>query len=106
MFPNGQMLGASFNRSLFTAVGRVIGEELRAIRNLNGAPSGFSCWSPDINLARDPRWGRAQEVPGEDPYLTGVLFIVIYSLYLIYLSHFTILGIRKCLPGVQNLINK
>ena len=71
LFPNGQLLGASFNRSLFRNVGRVIGEELRALNNLGGNPSGFSCWSPDLNLARDPRWGRAQEVPGEDPYLTG-----------------------------------
>jgi hypothetical protein len=110
LFPNGQLLGASFNRSLFRNVGRVIGEELRALNNLANSPSGFSCWSPDLNLARDPRWvrrpfralnasrlsiakltrasalrpyfssparpprssqGRAQEVPGEDPYLTG-----------------------------------
>ncbi len=71
LFPNGQLLGASFNRTLFRNVGRVIGEELRALRNLGDKPSGLSCWSPDLNLARDPRWGRAQEVPGEDPYLTG-----------------------------------
>ena len=71
LFPNGQLLGASFNRTLFRNVGRVIGEELRALRNIGNSPSGLSCWSPDLNLARDPRWGRAQEVPGEDPYLTG-----------------------------------
>ena len=71
LFPNGMLLGASFNRSLFAGVGRVIGEELRALNNLANSPSGFSCWSPDLNLARDPRWGRAQEVPGEDPYLTA-----------------------------------
>jgi xylan 1,4-beta-xylosidase len=71
LFPNGALLGASFNRTLFRNVGRVIGEELRALNNLQGGPSGYSCWSPDLNLARDPRWGRAQEVPGEDPLLTG-----------------------------------
>ena len=62
LFPNAQLLGASFNRSLFKNVGRVIGEELRALNNLGGNPSGFSCWSPNINLGKDPRWGRAQEV--------------------------------------------
>ena len=55
LFPNGMLLGASFNRSLFRNVGRVIGEELRALNNLGNSPSGFSCWSPDLNLARDPR---------------------------------------------------
>ena len=54
LFPNGQMLGASFNRSLWQGVGSVIGDEMRALQNLQGAPSGFSCWSPDLNLARDP----------------------------------------------------
>jgi len=71
LFPNGMLLGAAFNRSLWRGVGRVIGEELRALNNLAGRPSGYSCWSPNLNAARDPRWGRAQEVPGEDPYLVG-----------------------------------
>ena len=78
LFPNGAMLGASFNRSLWRTVGRVIGEEARALANLAGQPSGMSCWSPNLNLARDSRWGRAQEVPGEDPKLTseyGVAYI-------------------------------
>jgi beta-glucosidase-like glycosyl hydrolase len=71
LFPNGALLGATWNRTLFAAVGRVIGEELRALNNLAGQPSGYSCWSPNLNLARDPRWGRNQEVPGEDPFLTA-----------------------------------
>jgi beta-D-xylosidase 4 len=62
LFPNAAMMGATFNRSLFKAVGSVIGDEMRAIANIQGQPSGFSCWSPNLNLARDPRWGRAQEV--------------------------------------------
>lgn len=69
LFPNGQLLGAAFNRTLWRRVGAVIGTEMRAQQNLGGSPSGFSCWSPNLNLARDARWGRAQEVPGEDPYL-------------------------------------
>lgn len=66
LFPNAPMLGASFNRTLFRAVGSTIGDEMRALNNIQGAPSGFSCWSPNLNLARDSRWGRAQEVPGEE----------------------------------------
>ena len=62
LFPNAQMLGASFNRSLWRAVGSTIGDEMRALQNVQGRPSGFSCWSPNLNIARDPRWGRAQEV--------------------------------------------
>ena len=55
LFPNGGALGASFNRSLWRAVGSTIGDEQRALANLNGQPSGYSCWSPQINLARDVR---------------------------------------------------
>lgn len=33
---------------------------------------GLDCWSPNININRDPRWGRNQEVPSEDPYINGV----------------------------------
>ena len=62
LFPNGQLLGAAFNRTLWKRVGAVIGTEMRAQQNMQGGPSGFSCWSPDLNLARDARWGRAQEV--------------------------------------------
>ena len=78
LFANGGAMGASFNRSLWRAIGGVIGDELRALANLGGGPSGFSCWSPQLNLARDPRWGRAQEVVGEDPYLAsefGVAYV-------------------------------
>ena len=78
LFPNAQMMGASFNRSLFFAVGTTIGDEMRAIANIQNQASGFSCWSPNLNLARDPRWARAQEVPGEDPFLMseyGVAYV-------------------------------
>lgn len=53
LFPNGQMLGATYNRSLFKSVGATIGDEARALNNLAGQPSGYSCWSPDINLMRE-----------------------------------------------------
>jgi beta-glucosidase-like glycosyl hydrolase len=78
LFPNAQMIGAAFNRSLFFAVGSTIGDEMRAIQNIQNQPSGFSCWSPQLNSARVSTWGRAQEPPGEDPYLTaefGVAYV-------------------------------
>eukprot|EP00040_Diaphanoeca_grandis_P037541 m.245586 g.245586 ORF g.245586 m.245586 type:complete len:1015 (+) comp33837_c3_seq28:144-3188(+) len=68
-FPNGPGLGASFNRKLWTQIGATIGREARGMNNMRASPLYFL--DPDINLLRDPRWGRAQEVPGEDPFLTG-----------------------------------
>jgi len=65
--------------SVIKDMGSVIGVELRSLW-LQGVgenvPShlpaiGLDCWSPNININRDPRWGRNQEVPGEDPYLTS-----------------------------------
>lgn len=61
--------GMSFNRTLWKLTGAQIGKEARAMMN---AGNGFSTfWAPVINLAREPRWGRNIETPGEDPYLTG-----------------------------------
>ena len=59
----------SFNRSLWKATGAQIGREARAFMNQGNAWSTY--WAPVINLAREPRWGRNIETPGEDPYLTG-----------------------------------
>jgi beta-glucosidase-like glycosyl hydrolase len=59
----------SFNRTLWWATGSQIGHEARALMNIGNAWSTF--WAPVINLAREPRWGRNIETPGEDPYLTG-----------------------------------
>ena len=39
----------------------------------HGRYQGLTIWSPNINIFRDPRWGRGQETYGEDPYLTGTL---------------------------------
>ena len=61
--------GMAFNRSLWRATGRAIGIEARAAMNVGKAYSTF--WAPVINLAREPRWGRNIETPGEDPYLSG-----------------------------------
>ena len=62
-------------------IGQADGREARAINNLrnhatqNVYGDGIDYWSPTINLQRDPRWGRNQEVPGEDPMLTGAYAI-------------------------------
>jgi len=79
-FPNPNGLGATFNRTLYRAMGAIIGMELRALwlegvgeNHMNNLPHlGLDCWSPNINVLRDPRWGRALETTGEDPFLNGV----------------------------------
>ena len=68
-FSHGMALGATFNRTLWSLVADTIGTEARAISNIHN--TGHAFWAPDINLARDPRWGRGQEVPGEDPFLNA-----------------------------------
>eukprot|EP00756_Hemistasia_phaeocysticola_P023476 Hpha_TRINITY_DN15896_c2_g1::TRINITY_DN15896_c2_g1_i1::g.191891::m.191891 len=81
-FPAGIGLGATFNKALWGEVGGVIGLQARALDNQaftnDGAvpgvpegPSGLYFLDPNINLARDVRWGRLQEVPGECPYLNS-----------------------------------
>ena len=61
--------GMSFNRTLWAVTGRQIATEARAMMNAGNGYSTF--WAPVINLAREPRWGRNIETPGEDPYLSG-----------------------------------
>ena len=68
-FPFPITTGMSFNRTLWRVTGRAIGTEARAFLNVGNAYSTF--WAPVINLAREPRWGRNIETPGEDPYLSG-----------------------------------
>jgi len=63
-------MGGSFNRSLWRSVGETISIEGRALSNEGRWGQGIA-WAPDINLFRDPRWGRGQEVPGEDPVLNS-----------------------------------
>ena len=63
--------------SRYWLIGHHDGIEARAINNCrnhekqNNYGDGIDYWSPTINMQRDPRWGRNQEVPGEDPMLTG-----------------------------------
>ncbi|KAG7342096.1 glycoside hydrolase [Nitzschia inconspicua] len=79
-FPNANSLGSTFNKTLWRAMGTVIGLELRALWLQNVSENtpdrtphlGLDCWSPNINIQRDPRWGRNLESPSEDPFLCGV----------------------------------
>jgi hypothetical protein len=80
VFPQAIGLGATFDPDLMRQVGDVVSTEARAKFNAAGGPgadhvrfAGLTIWSPNINIDRDPRWGRAQETYGEDPYLTGTL---------------------------------
>lgn len=70
-FPHALALGATFNRTLWAMVGDVVGIESRALRNQNGRDCRGPFFTPNVNLYRDPRWGRGMEVPGEDPMVTG-----------------------------------
>jgi beta-glucosidase len=79
VFPQAIGLGATFDPQLVNRVASVISEEARAKYNEaqrlgnRGRFFGLTFWSPNINIFRDPRWGRGQETYGEDPYLTGRL---------------------------------
>ncbi|XP_057483658.1 probable beta-D-xylosidase 2 [Actinidia eriantha] len=68
-FPQVISTAASFNASLWEQIGRVVSDEARAM--YNGGMAGLTFWSPNVNILRDPRWGRGQETPGEDPVLAG-----------------------------------
>ncbi|KAI1382400.1 glycoside hydrolase family 3 protein [Hypoxylon crocopeplum] len=65
-FPQPILMGAAFDDDLIEAVATVVSTEARAFNNFNR--SGLDYWTPNINPYRDPRWGRGQETPGEDPY--------------------------------------
>ncbi|MGH8182774.1 MAG: glycoside hydrolase family 3 C-terminal domain-containing protein [Rhodanobacteraceae bacterium] len=81
VFPQAIGLAASWNPALLKQVGTAISVEARAKYNAIGADrahgryQGLTIWSPNINIDRDPRWGRGQETYGEDPYLTGHLAV-------------------------------
>ncbi|XP_078173044.1 putative beta-D-xylosidase 7 [Carex rostrata] len=69
-FPQVILTGATFNPQLWYKIGEAIGTEARAIYN-SGQLQGLTFWAPNINIYRDPRWGRGQETPGEDPLTTS-----------------------------------
>ena len=79
VFPQPIGLAATFNADLVKHIGDAIATEARAKyvvarRNKNYARyTGLTFWSPNVNIFRDPRWGRGMETWGEDPFLTGTL---------------------------------
>ncbi len=79
VFPQAIAMAATFDPDLVHSMGNVVGTEARAKFNVKGAAAdhvgfqGLTIWSPNINIFRDPRWGRGQETYGEDPFLTGTL---------------------------------
>ena len=79
VFPQAIALAATWDEKLLGQVGDVIATEARAKWNARprdaarGLFEGLTIWSPNINIFRDPRWGRGQETYGEDPLLTGRL---------------------------------
>jgi beta-glucosidase len=84
VFPQAIGLAATWNTDLMFRVADVISTEARAkhheaVKNNDFARNkGLTFWSPNINIFRDPRWGRGQETYGEDPWLTarmGVAFV-------------------------------
>ena len=79
VFPQAIGLAATFDVPLVGEMAVVISDEARAKHHQfvrqgkRGRYQGLTFWSPNINIFRDPRWGRGQETYGEDPYLTGRL---------------------------------
>jgi len=79
VFPQAIGLGATWDTNLIHTVADVISTEARAkyndaiAHNNTGRYYGLTFWSPNINIFRDPRWGRGQETYGEDPFLSGRL---------------------------------
>lgn len=77
VFPQSIGLAATWDKELIYKVASVISDEARAkynnalSRNKRGIYQGITLWSPNINIFRDPRWGRGMETYGEDPFLTG-----------------------------------
>ena len=84
VFPQAIGMAATFDTALMFRIGKAISMEARAKFNISVANDlrkryqGLTFWTPNVNIFRDPRWGRGQETYGEDPYLTsriGVSFV-------------------------------
>lgn len=84
VFPQAIALGATFDEDLVYRIASAISDEARAMHHAATAKGyhkrygGLTFWTPNINIFRDPRWGRGQETYGEDPFLTarlGVAFV-------------------------------
>src|SRR5215471_20628532 len=79
LFPQAIGMAATFDEPLLGDIGEVVSVEARAKYNeavrhdVHSIYYGLTIWSPNINIFRDPRWGRGQETYGEDPFLTARL---------------------------------
>ncbi|MES1219430.1 MAG: glycoside hydrolase family 3 N-terminal domain-containing protein [Bacteroidota bacterium] len=79
IFPQAIGMAATFDDSLVYAEASAISDEARAMfnaavkENYHTQYGGLTFWTPNINIFRDPRWGRGQETYGEDPFLTATL---------------------------------
>ncbi len=77
VFPQSITIAGSWDKELMYRVANAISDEARAKHHefvrqgKRGIYQGLTFWSPNINIFRDPRWGRGHETYGEDPYLTG-----------------------------------
>jgi beta-glucosidase len=82
VFPQAIGMSATWNPTLVKTIASAIGDEGRAkfhetlrVKGETNLYQGLTFWSPNINIFRDPRWGRGQETWGEDPFLTGEMGI-------------------------------
>jgi len=79
IFPQAIGMAATFDDTLIYNIASAISDEARAMYNASVKKGyhlwygGLTFWTPNINIFRDPRWGRGQETYGEDPYLTATL---------------------------------
>ncbi len=79
MFPQPIGMAASFDEDALFEIAGIIGDEARVKHHAaarmgdRGIYKGLTMWTPNINIFRDPRWGRGHETYGEDPFLTGRL---------------------------------
>lgn len=83
VFPITMAMAASFNDGLVYEIFNAVSDEARAknqIAKKSGTINRYQClsfWTPNINIFRDPRWGRGQETYGEDPYLTSIMGVAV-----------------------------
>ncbi|WP_299129114.1 glycoside hydrolase family 3 C-terminal domain-containing protein [uncultured Winogradskyella sp.] len=81
VFPQAIGLAATFDKGQMGKIANIISDEARAkhhefaSRGKRGIYQGLTYWTPNINIFRDPRWGRGMETYGEDPFLTGELAV-------------------------------
>ena len=79
IFPQAIGMAATFDPELIQEVSTAISDEGRAMYNIavkrgfHSINQGLTFWSPNVNIFRDPRWGRGHETYGEDPFLTGTI---------------------------------